>query len=169
MNGKRRRFSRAFKANVALATVHGDRTTAELATKFGVHGNQVSAAWKRRLLTHEFARCCRKLLTSGSRLRAQDTPSLVASVKPARDIPMQDHAVVHVMAQLQRCPSPPSVSASRNSRKFVQPPARRTNANCGRSTSPPQEKPIRAGGAWSLFPGSTAGKISVPSAADFTS
>ena len=49
MGGKRRKFSGAFKAKVALAAVRGDKTTAELAAKFGVHGNQVSA-WKKQLL-----------------------------------------------------------------------------------------------------------------------
>jgi putative transposase len=49
MSGKRRRFSGAFKAKVALAAARGDKTTAELASKFGVHGNQVSA-WKKQLL-----------------------------------------------------------------------------------------------------------------------
>jgi len=49
MNRKRRKFSGVFKAKVALAAVRGDKTTAELAAKFSVHGNQVSA-WKRQLL-----------------------------------------------------------------------------------------------------------------------
>jgi putative transposase len=49
MSRNRRSFSGAFRAKVALAAVRGDRTTAELASKFGVHGNQVSA-WKKRLL-----------------------------------------------------------------------------------------------------------------------
>ena len=49
MSRKRRTFSGAFKAKVALAAVRGDKTTAELAAKFGVHGNQVSA-WKKQLL-----------------------------------------------------------------------------------------------------------------------
>jgi transposase-like protein len=49
MMRKRRTFSGAFKAKVALAAVRGDKTTAELASKFGVHGNQVSA-WKKQLL-----------------------------------------------------------------------------------------------------------------------
>ena len=49
MMRKRRTFSGAFKAKVALAAVRGDKTTAELAARFGVHGNQVSA-WKKQLL-----------------------------------------------------------------------------------------------------------------------
>jgi len=50
MPRKRRSFSAAFKAKVALAAARGDRTTAELASKFGVHCGQVTA-WKKQLLT----------------------------------------------------------------------------------------------------------------------
>ena len=49
MSRKRRTFSGAFKAKVALAAVRGDKTTAELASEYEVHGNQVSA-WKKQLL-----------------------------------------------------------------------------------------------------------------------
>ena len=49
MTRKRRVFGAAFKAKVALAAVRGDKTAAELASKFGVHANQVSA-WKKHLL-----------------------------------------------------------------------------------------------------------------------
>lgn len=49
MGKKRRRFGAGFKAKVALAAVRGEKTTAELASEFGVHGNQI-AAWKRQLL-----------------------------------------------------------------------------------------------------------------------
>jgi putative transposase len=49
MSKTRRKFSGVFKSKVALAAVRGDKTTAELAAKFGVHGNQVSA-WKKQLL-----------------------------------------------------------------------------------------------------------------------
>jgi len=51
MARKRRRFEAPFRAKVALAAVRGDKTTAELAAKFGVHGNQVSS-WKKQLLEH---------------------------------------------------------------------------------------------------------------------
>jgi transposase-like protein len=37
MSTKRRKFSGVFKAKVALAAVRGDKTTAELAARFGVH------------------------------------------------------------------------------------------------------------------------------------
>jgi transposase len=49
MTRKRRVFGAAFKAKVALAAARGDRTTAELASKFGVHASQVTA-WKKQLL-----------------------------------------------------------------------------------------------------------------------
>lgn len=49
MTRKRRVFSAAFKAKVALAAVRGDKTTAQLAGKFGVHVSQVTA-WKKQLL-----------------------------------------------------------------------------------------------------------------------
>ena len=49
MARKRRSFSTSFKARVALAAARGDMSTAELASKFGIHTSQVTA-WKKRLL-----------------------------------------------------------------------------------------------------------------------
>ena len=49
MSRKRRIFSGAFKSKVALAAVNGDKTTAELASKFAVHASQVTA-WKKQFL-----------------------------------------------------------------------------------------------------------------------
>ncbi len=49
MTKKRRVYGASFKARVALAAYRGDKTTAQLAGKFGVHGNQISS-WKKRLL-----------------------------------------------------------------------------------------------------------------------
>jgi transposase len=49
MSRKRRSFSGAFKAKVALAACRGEKTTAQLAAEFGVHAGQVTA-WKKQLL-----------------------------------------------------------------------------------------------------------------------
>ncbi len=50
MSRKRRSISAALKAKVALAAARGDKTTAELASQFGVHASQVTS-WKKQLLT----------------------------------------------------------------------------------------------------------------------
>jgi transposase len=49
MARKRRSFSGAFKAKVALAACRGDRTTAQLAAEYEVHVGQITA-WKKQLL-----------------------------------------------------------------------------------------------------------------------
>ena len=49
MRRKRWELGAALKAKVALAAVKGDRTTARLASEFGVHTSQVTV-WKKRLL-----------------------------------------------------------------------------------------------------------------------
>lgn len=49
MSRKRRVFSASFKAKVALAAAKGDKTTAQLASQYGVYANQISA-WKKQLL-----------------------------------------------------------------------------------------------------------------------
>ena len=49
MARKRKRYTAAVKAKVALAALREQQTTSELASQFGVHGNLVSQ-WKRQLL-----------------------------------------------------------------------------------------------------------------------
>lgn len=49
MSKKRKRYTPAFKAKVALAALKNEETTAELSQRFGVHPTMI-AAWKRALL-----------------------------------------------------------------------------------------------------------------------
>ena len=51
MPRKRKTYSDAFKATVALAAVKGDRTMAELASHFDVHATLVQG-WKKQLVSH---------------------------------------------------------------------------------------------------------------------
>jgi transposase len=50
MAGKRKVHTAAFKAQVALAALKGDRTVNELAGHYGVHPTLIHA-WKKQLLT----------------------------------------------------------------------------------------------------------------------
>ena len=47
MTGKRKRYSAEFKAKVAMEALRGELTTAQLATKHGVH-QTVLGDWKRQ-------------------------------------------------------------------------------------------------------------------------
>ena len=49
MAGKRKHHTAAFKAQVALAAIKGDRAVNELAGQFGVHPTLIHA-WKKQLL-----------------------------------------------------------------------------------------------------------------------
>jgi transposase len=47
MSQKRRKFTAEFKTRVALDALSGEHTLSELASKYGVHPNQVSQ-WKKQ-------------------------------------------------------------------------------------------------------------------------
>lgn len=49
MSRKRRVLSAGLKSKVALAAARGEKTTAQVASQYGVHTSQVTA-WKKRLL-----------------------------------------------------------------------------------------------------------------------
>ena len=49
MKGKRKQHTAAFKAQVALATLQGDRTVNALASQYGVHPTLIHS-WKKQLL-----------------------------------------------------------------------------------------------------------------------
>jgi len=49
MTSKRRRYSADFKAKVALEALRGDLTTAQLATKHGIHPTMVGE-WKKQAM-----------------------------------------------------------------------------------------------------------------------
>ena len=49
MTGKRKRYSAEFKARVALEALRGELTTAQLATKHGIHQTMVGE-WKKQAM-----------------------------------------------------------------------------------------------------------------------
>ena len=50
MGEKRRRFSAAEKAKIALAAIKGEMTISEMVSKYSVHATQISQ-WKKRALS----------------------------------------------------------------------------------------------------------------------
>jgi transposase len=49
MTGKRKRYSAAFKAKVALEALRGELTTAQLAAKHGIHQTMIGE-WKKQAM-----------------------------------------------------------------------------------------------------------------------
>jgi transposase-like protein len=66
MKGKRKQHTAAFKAQVALASVKGDRTVNELASQYGVHPTLIHG-WKKQLLTG-----ADQVFSNGSKAAAAD-------------------------------------------------------------------------------------------------
>ena len=70
MRRPRRNHTAAFKAKVALAALKGDKTLAELAEKYDVHGSQI-VQWKTHLLEGAIG----VFLTPGEKRSTEQGPS----------------------------------------------------------------------------------------------
>ena len=49
MNGNKKRYGSKYKAKVALESIKGEKTAAELASQYGIHATQI-ARWKKHML-----------------------------------------------------------------------------------------------------------------------
>ena len=74
MAGRRKSHTAAFKAQVALAALKGDRTVNELAGPFGVHPTLIHT-WKKHLLQGAAA-----IFASGSKADTNDTEARQAEL-----------------------------------------------------------------------------------------
>ena len=74
MAGKRKQHTAAFKAQVALAAIKGDRTVNELAAHFGVHPTLIHD-WKKRLLAG-----AEQVFANGARTDASDAEAQEAEL-----------------------------------------------------------------------------------------
>jgi transposase len=74
MKKKRNTHPAAFKAQVALAALKGDRTTGELAGHFGVHPTLINA-WRKQLLAS-----AEELFARGAKVPAADAEAVQAQL-----------------------------------------------------------------------------------------
>jgi transposase-like protein len=74
MTGKRKKHTAAFKAQVAVATLKGDKTVNELAGQFGVHPTLIHA-WKKQLLSG-----AEDVFASGVKTSTADSQSVQAEL-----------------------------------------------------------------------------------------
>ena len=74
MKKKRNNHSAAFKAQVALAALKGERTVSELAGHFGVHPTLINA-WKKQLLSN-----AEGLFARGVQVAAADAEAVQAQL-----------------------------------------------------------------------------------------
>jgi putative transposase len=74
MKGTRKQHSAAFKAQVALAALKGDKTANELASHYGVHPTLIHT-WKKQLLAG-----AEQLFSSGAKVVASDAEAVQAQL-----------------------------------------------------------------------------------------
>jgi transposase-like protein len=74
MAGKRNQYAAAFKAQVALAALKGDRTVNELASRFGIHPTLIHG-WKKQLLAG-----VEQVFANGTQAAATDTEAVQAEL-----------------------------------------------------------------------------------------
>jgi transposase-like protein len=74
MAGKRKQHTAAFKAQVALAALKGDRTVNELANQYGVHPTLIHG-WKKQLLTG-----AEQVFTNGTQVGSGDAEAQKAEL-----------------------------------------------------------------------------------------
>ena len=110
MGGKRRIFRASFKAKVALAGARGDRTTAQLASQFGIHTSQVTA-WKKQLMGQ-----VAELFVDGR--HAGPTRPLMSRNSPSRSAaPRCWVAVTFALQPFPAVPTRPPISFQRGSQR----------------------------------------------------
>ena len=74
MGAKRKHHTAAFKAQVALAALRGDRTVGELASHFAVHPTLIHS-WKKQLLAG-----AEEVFANGTKAVAGETEALLAEL-----------------------------------------------------------------------------------------
>ena len=112
MPGKRRVYGAPFKAKVALAAAKGDRTTAQLASQFGIHTSQVTA-WKKQLMAQ-----VTELFADGAAADAADwADPQCAHVTRALETPKSAHNPAQQGAELGGMERQSEKPEPRNSRK----------------------------------------------------
>lgn len=74
MSKRRKTHSAVFKSKVALAAAKGDKTLSELASRHGVHANQISK-WKAQLLDG-----ASEIFRDGRRKKRDDTSATEAEL-----------------------------------------------------------------------------------------
>jgi transposase-like protein len=121
MAGKRKSHTAAFKAEVALAAIKGDRTVNELAAQYEVHPTLIHA-WKKQLLAGAEA-----VFANSTRATPTEDKSaeLWRSVK-YEDVYLRGYEAVPDLERGCGRTSPSTITSDRTSRSGIGPPPRCT-------------------------------------------